>query len=105
MMCRHILDLVVVLPDDDIHMKSTFEGSLESDHYCIKSYFNVSVSTPTIYRTVRNMAITDRPLFTAELSNFSEFLSVEKEKQYCGLLCTVLEKHAPPSQRKFRNHK
>ena len=60
--CGHIIDWVIVRPDDDIHMKSTITNSLESDHYCTKSYFNVSVSKPsTLYRTVRNIANIDRP--------------------------------------------
>ena len=41
-MCGHIIDWVVVRPDDYIHGKSTDTDSLESDHYCIKSHFNVS---------------------------------------------------------------
>ena len=60
--CGHIIDWVVVRPDDDIHRKSTGTDSIESDHYCIKSYFNVSVSKPSIsYRTVSNMANIGRP--------------------------------------------
>ena len=55
--CGHIIDWVIVRPDDDIHRKSTVTDSLESDHYCTKSYFNISVSKPsTLYRTVRNIA-------------------------------------------------
>ena len=55
--CGHIIDWVIVRPDDDIHKKSTVTDSLESDHYCTKCYFNVSVSMPsTFYRTVRNIA-------------------------------------------------
>ena len=58
--CGHIIDWVIVRPDNDIHKKSTVADSLESDHYCTKSYFNVSVSKPsTLYRTVRNMANID----------------------------------------------
>ena len=45
--CGHIIDWVIVRPDDDIHKKSTVTDSLESDHYCTKSYFNVSVSKPS----------------------------------------------------------
>ena len=44
--CGHIIDWVIVRPDDDIHRKSTVTDSLESDHYCTKSYFNISVSKP-----------------------------------------------------------
>ena len=66
--CGHIIDWVIVRPDDDIHRKSTVTYSLESDHYCTKSYFNISVSKPsTLYRTVRNIAKVDRPPFFAEL--------------------------------------
>ena len=68
-----------------------------SDHYCTKSYFNISVSKPsTLYRTVRNIANIDRPSFIAELSSFSEFSSVEK----ANFLRTEQDKHAPPSLRK-----
>ena len=69
-MCGHIIDWIVVRPDDDIHIKSIVTNSLESAHYCIKSYSNVSVSKPsTLYRTVRNMANIHRPSFIAELSS------------------------------------
>ena len=99
--CGHIIDWVIVRPDDDIHEKSTATDSLESDHYCTKAYFNVSVSKPsTLYRTVRNIAKIDRPSFIAELSGVSEFSSVENANQFCDFLRTVLDKHAPPSLRK-----
>ena len=42
--CSHTIDWAIVRPDDDIHKKSTVTDSIESDHYCTKSYFNVSVS-------------------------------------------------------------
>ena len=81
------------------------KSDIESDHYCIKSYFNAFVSKPsTLYRTVRNMANIDRPSFIAELSSVSEFSSVEKTNQYCNFSRTVLDKHAPPSLRKVINH-
>ena len=96
--CGHIIDWVIVRPDDDIHRKSTVTDSLESDHYCTKSYFNISVDKPsTLYRTVRNIANIDRPSFIAELSSVSEFSSVENANQFCDFLRTVLDKHAPPS--------
>ena len=98
--CGHIIDWLIVRPDDGIHKKYTVTDSLESDHYCTKSYFNVSVSKLTLYRTVRNMANIDCTSFNAELSSFSEFSSVEKANQFCDFLCSVLDKHAPPSLRK-----
>ena len=103
--CGHIIDWVIVRPDDDIHRKSTVTDSLESDHYCTKSYFNISVEKPsTLYRTVRNIANIDRPSFIAELSSVSEFSSVENANQFCDFLRTVLDKHAPPSLRKVITH-
>ena len=64
--CGHIIDRVIVRPNDDIHKKSTATDSLESDHYCTKYYLNASVSKPsTLYRTVRNIANIDRPSFIA----------------------------------------
>ena len=94
--CGHIIDWVIVRPDNDIHKKSIVPDSLESDNYCTKSHFNVTVSKPsTLYRTVRNIANNDRPSFIAEVSSVSEFSSVEKANQFCYLLRTVLDKHAP----------
>ena len=79
--CGHIIDWVIVRPDDDIHETSTAIDSLKSDHYCTKSYFNVAVSRPTTsYRTVRNIANIDRPSFIDEVSSVSEVSSVEKAK-------------------------
>ena len=103
--CGHIIDWVIVRPDDDIRRKSTVTDSLESDHYFTKSYLNISVSKPsTLYRTVRNIANIDRPSFIAELSSVSEFSYVEKANQYSEFLRTVQDKHAPPSLRNVVNH-
>ena len=72
--CGHIIDWVIVRPDDDIHRKSTVTDSLESDHYCTKSYFNISVSKPsTLYRTVRNFANIDRPSLLLSFPVFQSF--------------------------------
>ena len=101
----HIIDWVIVRPDDYIHRKSTVTESLESEHYCTNSYFNVSVISPsTLYRTVRNIANIDRPSFIAELSSVSEFSSVENASQFCDFLRTVIDKHASPSLRNVMTH-
>ena len=103
--CGHIIDWVIVRPDDDINKKSTESDSLESDHYCTKSYFNVTVSKPsTLCRTVRNIANIDHPSFIAEVSSVSAFSSVEKANQFCEFLRTVLDRHAPSSLRKVISH-
>ena len=76
--CRHIIDWTIARLDDDIHIKSIFTDSLESDDYCTKFYI-------------------DRPSFIAELSGVSQFSSIEKANQVCEYLGTVLDEHAPPS--------
>ena len=89
----HIIDWIIVRPDDDIHQKSTVTDSLKSDHYCTKYYLNVSVSKPsTLYRVVRSIANIDRPSFIAELSSVSEFSSVKRQTSSVTSLCTVLDK-------------
>ena len=103
--CGHIIDWVIARPNDDIHGKSTVTYSLESDHYCTKFYFNVSISKPsTLNMTARNIANIDRPSFIAELSSVSEFSYVDNAKQFCDYLRTVIDKHAPPSLRKVITH-
>ena len=77
--------------------------SLESDHYCIKSYFNVSVYKPsTTYSAVGNIA--NHSAFIASLSNVSEFLSVVKANKICDLWHSILDKHALPSIWEVSNH-
>ena len=50
------------------------------------------------------MANIDSPSFIVELSSATEFSSVERANQYCDILRNVLDKHAPPTQRKVINH-
>ena len=102
--CGHIIDWVIVPPDDYIHKKSTVTASLESDHYCTKSYFNVSVSKPsTLNRTVRNMANIDCPSFNAELSSVQSLHLLTRQTSSVTLR-TVLDKHSPPSLREVIIH-
>ena len=98
--CGHIIDWVIVRPDDDIHRKSTVTDSLESDHYCLKSHFNVIVFKPYTGLLVTLLTLTAHHL----LLNFPMFSSVEKANQFSDYLCTVLDKHAPPSLRKVITH-
>ena len=100
-----VISLTGLLFDLTMTSIKTVTDSLESDYYCTKSYFNVSVSRPsTLYRTVRNIASIDRPSFIAEHSSVSEFSSVENASQFCDFLSTVIDRHAPPSLRKVITH-
>ena len=80
---RSYIDGFVVRLDDDIH-----------EHLLLQTYMNrtiialnptsmfQSLQPSSIYRTVENMANTDHPSFTIELSNASEFSSVDKANQF-----------------------
>ena len=85
--CGHIIDWVIVRPDDDIHRKFTVTDSLESDHY---------------YTGLLGTLLTLNAHHL--LMNFSEFSSVKNANQFCDFLRTVLDKHAPPSLRKVITH-
>ena len=101
--CSNIIDWIIVRPDADIHL--LLQTHFESDHYCIMSYFNVSVFMPsTLCRTIGNIANIDHPSFIAEFSSVSEFSSVENANQFCDFLHTVIDKHAPPSLQKVMTH-
>ena len=100
----HILDWVVIRPDDDVHTGSTVSDALESDHQCIFSHFNVTVAKPLpVYRTVRNVRAVDRSVFAGDLTAglaASPSPSAEHADQYCASLRSVLDRHAPPTKRK-----
>ena len=68
------------------------------------SFQNKGHTNLQLYRTVRNIANIDSQSFIAELSSVSEFSSAEKASQFCDFLRTVLDKHAPPSQRNVITH-
>ena len=100
--CGHIVDWEVVWSDDDIYKKSTVTDSLKSDHYCIKSYFNVCFFKPSImYMTVKNIINIDCPSFI--IHHFRVFTGW-KANQFCDFLNTVLNKHTLPPPWEARNH-
>ena len=103
--CGHIIDWVIIRPDDDIHEKCTVTDTLESDNYCSKYYFNISVSKPSnTCWTVWNMVNVDRPSFISVLSSVSVFSSDKKVNQNCAFSRTILDKYAPPSRRNVITH-
>ena len=75
--CGHIIERVLFDLTMTSIKKLLHKNSLQSDHHCTNSYFNILGTTPTTCMTARNMGNSDRPSFTAELSNVSEFSYVE----------------------------
>ena len=92
-----ILDCIIIRPNDQIHLSSEVTDSLESDHLCVISCFDVSVARSCpVYRYVRNIRGIDRSAFVAdletELVGIGHSLSAD---QYNVTLLSVLDKHAP----------
>ena len=98
--CGHIIDWVIVWPDDDIHKNLLLQTHLN---------LTISALNPTsMFQSLNLPPYTG--LFGTLLTltanhlllNFrvSEFWSVEKANQLCEFLSTVLHKHAPPSLQK-----
>ena len=101
--CGHIIDWVIVRTDDDIHIKSTVADPFESDHYCTKSYLNVSVSKYLTYIGLLGtlLTLTANPL----LLKFPVFRSFHLlKRKSCDYLLTVLDKHSPIFLRKVITH-
>ena len=98
-MCSHIIDCVVVQPDNDIHKKVLLQTHLNQTIIALNPISTFQPST--LCRTVWNMDNIDRPSFIAELSRVSQFSSVENVNQYYDFLSTELDKHAPPSLQKL----
>ena len=96
----HILDCIIIRPSDQIHLSSEVTDSLESDHLCVMSCFDVSVARSCpVYRYVRNIRGIDRSAFVAdletELVGIGHSLSAD---QYNVTLLSVLDKHAPAAK-------
>ena len=93
-------DCIIIRPSDQIHLSSEVTDSLESDHLCVMSCFDVSVARSCpVYRYVRNIRGIDRSAFVAdletELVGIGHSLSAD---QYNVTLLSVLDKHAPAAK-------
>ena len=98
----HTIDWVLVRPDEQVHRSSNVSDSLESDHFCVMSVFDVTVANSSpVYQSVRNIRSIDRTAFVAdleaELAGMCDSLSAD---QYNAILRSVLDNHAPASMRK-----
>ena len=83
----HVLDWVIVRPDEGIHQSLQVSDGLESDHRCVLVQFDVSVSRPPpVHLLVRNIRGIDRVAFKRDL-----------EAELCGLVDPQLTSTTPPS--------
>ena len=98
----HIIDWVVVRPDEDIHTKSAVADSQESDHYFIKSYFNVSVSKP--YARQLGTWLTLTSIIYGWTFQCISFHLLKRRTSIVNFLRTVLVMHALPSLPKVMNN-
>ena len=90
----HILDCVIIRPNDHVHLSSEVTDSLESDHLCVISCFDVSVARSCpVYRYVRNIRGIDD--LETELVGIGHSLSADQDNV---TLLSVLDKHAPAAK-------
>ena len=90
----------LIRPNDQVHLSSEVTDSLESEHLCVISCFDVSVARSCpVYWYVRNIRGIDRSAFVAdletELVGIGHSLSAD---QYNVTLLSVLDKHAPAAK-------
>ena len=100
----HVLDWVIVRPDEGIHQSTQVSDGLESDHRCVLVQFDVSVSRPPpVHRLVRNICGIDRVAFKRDLeAELCSHMSPSAD-QYNATLRSVLDKHVPATKRKLTN--
>ena len=100
------MNLVIQRPNDGIHRSTEVSEALESDHKCVITQLNVTVTPPApVYRVVRNLHAVNRAAFNedrqAELGNPTD----PTADQLNTILRTVLDKHAPASGRRLSTRK
>ena len=93
----HTVNLVIQRPNDGIHRSTEVSEALESDHKCVITQLNVTVTPPApVYRVVRNLHAVNRAAFNedrqAELGNPTD----PTPDQFNT---TVLDKYAPGTRR------
>ena len=73
----HVLDWVIVRPDEGIHQSMQVPDGLKSDHHCVLVQLDVSVSCPPLkHRLVRNICGIDHVTFKRDLE--AELCSFER---------------------------
>ena len=99
----HVLDWVIVRPDEGIHQSTQVSDSLESDHRCVQVRFDVSVSRPPpMHCLVCNIRGIDHVAFKRDLEVERCSLKNPSADQYTTLR-SVLDKHTPAAKRKVTN--
>ena len=95
----HMLDWVIVGPDEGIHQSTQMSNSLESDHHC-----DVSVSRPPpMHRLVRNIHGIDHVAFKRDLEEELCSLVNPSADQYNATLHSALDKYTPATKHKVTN--
>ena len=102
----HTVDQVIQRPDDGIHRSTEVSEALESDHMCVITQLDVTV-TPSapIYRVVRNLRAVNRASFNEDFQADLGNLTDSTADQLNAILRTVLDKHAPASRRRVSTGK
>ena len=94
-------DWVIERPDDGVLKSTVVSSTLESDHKCVITRFEVNISPPPpVFRHVRNLRAIDCTVFRHDLHSELSRLEHPSTEQSNAALQSVLDKHAPASKRK-----
>ena len=102
----HTVDLVIERADDGIQQSAEVSDALESDHMCVITQLDVTVTPPApVYRVVCNVRAINRAAFNADLQAELGNLTDPTADQYDTTLRMALDKHAPASRRRVSTRK
>ena len=94
-------DWVIERSDDGVLKSTVVSSTLESDHKCVITRFEVNISPPPpVFRHVRNLRAIDCTVFRHDLHSELSRLEHPSTEQSNAALQSVLDKHTPVSKRK-----
>ena len=97
----HILDWFVHRPADGLLLSTEVSQAISSDHFCVLAYLDVTIpQSPPTFVEARNIRAVHRPTLKEDLCSHLSALSSPSAVELDSTLRTVLDKHAPATQRK-----
>ncbi|WP_419615364.1 endonuclease/exonuclease/phosphatase family protein, partial [Thiolapillus sp.] len=97
----HILDWFVHRPADGLLLSTEVSQAISSDHFCVLAYLDVTIpQSPPTFVEARNIRAVHRPTLKEDLRSHLSALSSPSAVELDSTLRTVLDKHAPATQRK-----
>ena len=102
----HTVDLVIERPDDGFHRSTEVFDALASDHMCVITQLDVTVTPHApVYRVARNLRDVNQAAFNEVLQAELGSLTDPTADQLDTTQRIVLDKHAPASRRRVSTRK